>query len=87
MDASLTPWRERLANWPYEWRERWGIRANELEEAGVPWIEAEKRAWNETLTAKREAETAAPEPVPPMAPRHRPGRGLFREAGRWINAT
>ncbi len=29
-----------LATWPEHWRERWGRRANELEEAGLPWRDA-----------------------------------------------
>ncbi len=53
------PWREPLARWPDEWRERWGRRANDLEAAGVDWVEAEKLAWNETLAAKRQGTTVA----------------------------
>ena len=33
------PWRNELPRWSVEWRERWGRRANELAEAGVPWPE------------------------------------------------
>lgn len=50
------PWRRRLATWPDEWRERWGIRADEIEASGVAWIEAERRAWNETLAARKATE-------------------------------
>lgn len=53
------PWREPLARWPDDWRERWGRRANDLEDAGLHWIEAERQAWNETLDLKRQGPTAA----------------------------
>ena len=46
------PWRARLADWPDAWRERWGHRANQLEDSGLHWIEAEKQAWNETIKLK-----------------------------------
>jgi hypothetical protein len=51
------PYRSVLAAWPDEWRERWGRRANELEEAGFSWRDAESRSflevWNQwRLTAK-----------------------------------
>lgn len=54
------PWRELLARWPDAWRERWGQRANQLEEQGLDWIEAERQAMNETMALKRQAETVAP---------------------------
>src|SRR5947209_5210071 len=41
------PHREALANWPVEWRERWGFRANALEDAGLNWRDAEARAFVE----------------------------------------
>lgn len=47
------PWRQRLATWPEGWREQWGRRANELEDSGVTWIEAERQAANETRAAKK----------------------------------
>lgn len=53
-------WRPKLAKWPLEWRERWGLRANALEEQGLDWIEAERQAMNETMVLKRQAETVAP---------------------------
>ena len=40
-----------VAEWPVEWRERWGHRANALEEKGLSWRDAEAQAfvevWNE----------------------------------------
>lgn len=59
MSESLTPWRARLAEWPLEWRERWGLRANQLEDTGLDWIEAEKLAWNEVIVEKAAATRAA----------------------------
>jgi hypothetical protein len=55
--ASL-PWRRRLADWPDEWRERWGVRANALEDEGLDWRSAEERAWSETLKEKRDGVSA-----------------------------
>lgn len=75
------PWRAPLANWPDEWRERWGRRANALEEAGLGWREAERQAWNETLALKREAVERVPERVARGTTRAETSRTLFREAG------
>ena len=40
-----------VANWPVDWRERWGQRANTLEESGLTWRDAETQAfvevWNQ----------------------------------------
>ena len=40
-----------VANWPIEWREQWGRRANSLEESGLSWRDAETQAfvevWNQ----------------------------------------
>ena len=45
------PYRAVLADWPDDWRERWGRRANELEDSGLSWRDAEGRAfleiWNQ----------------------------------------
>ena len=45
------PYRMVLANWPDNWRERWGLRANQLEDEGLGWRDAEVRAfveiWNQ----------------------------------------
>jgi hypothetical protein len=40
-------WRIVVARWPVEWRERWGQRANELQDRGEPWDHAEWIAFNE----------------------------------------
>lgn len=51
VDVKPLPYRQVLAVWPDEWRERWGRRANELEDAGLSWRDAEGRAflelWND----------------------------------------
>src|SRR4051812_35593229 len=49
------PHRRVLATWPDAWRERWGRRANELEEAGAPWRDAEGTAFVEVCTRFRAA--------------------------------
>jgi hypothetical protein len=49
-------WRKALAGWPVEWRERWGRRANELQDAGASWAEAEWRAFHEVARDLVEAE-------------------------------
>ena len=38
-----------VANWPVEWRERWGRRANELQETGLSWRDAEAQAFVELV--------------------------------------
>jgi len=44
-------YRSVVAVWPVEWRERWGRRANVLEENGLSWRDAETQAfvevWNQ----------------------------------------
>ena len=42
-----------LANWPDEWRERWGLRANELQDTGLAWREAEVQAFIEIWNNRR----------------------------------
>jgi hypothetical protein len=49
------PWPPRpaeLAAWHVQWRERWGLRANELEAAGFAWREAERQAFDEVRAAR-----------------------------------
>jgi hypothetical protein len=49
-EAPSAPWPPRpaeLAGWPVEWRARWGRRANELQDEGIPWPEHERRAFVE----------------------------------------
>jgi hypothetical protein len=42
-----------VAGWSVEWRERWGRRANELEETGLTWRDAEARAFVEVWSGVR----------------------------------
>jgi hypothetical protein len=52
-----------VADWPVAWRERWGRRANALEESGLTWRDAETQAfvevWNLRRQEQPETSTAA----------------------------
>ncbi len=50
-----------VAAWTVEWRERWGLRANELEEQGLSWRDAEAQAFVEVWKELRE-HSAGPAP-------------------------
>lgn len=56
-------YRRVLANWPDEWREQWGHRANALEESGLSWRDAETQAfvevWNR-FRGSRPAQASEP---------------------------
>ena len=54
-DVKPLPYRLVLAAWPDEWRERWGRRANDLEDTGLSWRDAEGRAFVETWSQHRAA--------------------------------
>jgi hypothetical protein len=54
------PWRRALPSWPDDRRERWGLRANALAEAGVPWPEDERRAFDEVAAEDDGATIEAP---------------------------
>jgi hypothetical protein len=52
-----TPWPPRpaeLARWPLEWRQRWGLLANKLEDQGLKFPECERRAFDQ-IKAEKEA--------------------------------
>jgi hypothetical protein len=49
-------WRQAVALWPVEWRERWGRCANELQDRGEPWDTAEWIAYNELAPNLADAE-------------------------------
>lgn len=52
-----------VAGWPDDWRERWGRRANELEESGLSWRDAESQAFVEVWNLVRKSRDAlAPAP-------------------------
>jgi hypothetical protein len=53
---SGTPWRSALALWPTPWRLRWGLLANTLEDTGVGWREAERRAFDLVQAEKEQAD-------------------------------
>jgi hypothetical protein len=48
-----------VAEWPVEWRERWGRRANALEDNGLSWRDAETQAFVEVWNQLR-VQQAAP---------------------------
>ena len=53
-----------VAGWPEDWRERWGRRANELEEAGLSWRDAEAQAFAEVWNQfRREPRSGGLAPV------------------------
>jgi hypothetical protein len=58
-----------VALWPVEWRERWGIRSNALEDEGLSWRDAETQAfvelWNQLRNepSGHSAATSSPETV------------------------
>lgn len=55
-------YRSVVAAWPIEARERWGLRSNELEEAGLSWRDAETQAFVEVWNhLRREGGYADPD--------------------------
>jgi hypothetical protein len=42
-----------VADWPDEWREQWGRRANALEDSGLSWRDAETQAFVEVWKLRR----------------------------------
>jgi hypothetical protein len=66
IDFKTFPYRVALANWPDEWRERWGHRANALEDDGLSWREAESRAFFEIQEERRFV--VGIQPIPLMSP-------------------
>ena len=62
-DFKSFPYRVALANWPDEWRERWGHRANFLEETGMDWQEAESQAFVEVQAQRRNEVGIRPIPL------------------------
>jgi hypothetical protein len=53
-----TAYREALARWPDDWRQRWGTRANELEARGLGWRDAEFEAFLEVWNERRPRRSA-----------------------------
>jgi hypothetical protein len=60
-----------VAEWPIEWRERWGRRANALEEEhGLSWRDAETQAFVEVWNQFRSQEPALAKKRSGFAERH-----------------
>ena len=75
------PWPPRpleLAEWPVEWRARWGRRANELEDSGIPWPEHERRAFHEVKAEMGRMDH------PPCDPTPEPGASHASVQGRLL---
>lgn len=57
-------YRSVVADWPIHWRERWGRRANALEETGLGWRDAETQAfvelWHELRLRNQEPARTSP---------------------------
>jgi hypothetical protein len=47
------PWRSKVGSWPLDLRQRWGDRANALQDQGHPWHEAERIAFEEVSANPR----------------------------------
>jgi hypothetical protein len=57
-----------VATWPIEWRERWGQRANALEDSGLSWRDAETQAFVEIWNELRHRDSEKPgEPQVPAS--------------------
>jgi hypothetical protein len=52
-------YRKVLADWPVEWREQWGHRANALEDNGLSWRDAETQAFLEVWSRFRNQHASA----------------------------
>ena len=64
-------YRSVVADWPIEWREQWGQRANELEETGLSWRDAETQAFVELWHKLQHARVNQPR-RPPLTLLHPP---------------
>ena len=53
-------YRSVVSGWPVEWREQWGRRANELEETGLSWRDAEAQAFVEVWNVFRKGQGPHP---------------------------
>jgi hypothetical protein len=56
-----------VAVWPIGWRELWGRRANDLEETGLSWRDAETQAFVEIWHKYRSATATCLPPTPSAA--------------------
>jgi hypothetical protein len=62
-------YRSVVADWPLEWREQWGRRANALEETGLSWRDAEAQAFVEVWHERRREQTTESNSSTPDATR------------------
>ena len=53
-------YRDVVAGWPVHWREQWGRRANDLEETGLSWRDAEAQAFVEVWNTVRQEHPTLP---------------------------
>jgi hypothetical protein len=53
-------YRKVIANWSDDWRERWGHRANSLEDLGLAWRDAEAQAFIDVLRQIKEGAKPVP---------------------------
>jgi hypothetical protein len=51
--TSHVPWRSVVARWPIDRRQKWGDRANQLQDAGHGWKDAERIAFHELKPLSR----------------------------------
>jgi hypothetical protein len=80
-DPVPAPWPPRpaeLAEWPVEWRARWGLLANELQDQEVPWPEHERRAFDLVKAEKERMDH------PPCDPAPEPGASHAAVQGRLL---
>lgn len=81
------PWRETVAGWPLNWREYWGRLANDLEAGGMPWQEAEARAFGmieaEMRSGAWRPPVAAPQPAEVYTKPWQCFNLACRQEGRW----
>jgi hypothetical protein len=49
-----------VAQWPVEWREQWGRRANEFEDSGLSWRDAETQAFVEVWKLREQVQHEQP---------------------------
>ena len=47
------PWRDHVGGWTIERRQAWGDRANDLQDGGLSWREAESQAFDEVCALRR----------------------------------
>jgi hypothetical protein len=62
------PWPLRpaeLAEWPVEWRARWGLLANALQDQAIPWPEHERQAFDQIKVEMGRPRESLPDPQEP----------------------